>query len=62
MLTGQAAGTAAAMASKAGGNVAEVEVASLQTTLQQAGVRLFRPAGAAEKVDADTPLGEVASR
>jgi hypothetical protein len=50
------------MASKAGGNVAEVEVASLQATLQQAGVRLFRPAGAAEKVDADTPLGEVASR
>jgi hypothetical protein len=62
MLTGQAAGTAAALAARAGGNVAEVDVGGLQATLQQAGVRLIRRIGTVDTPDAATSFGEVTTR
>ena len=62
MLTGQAAGTAAALAVRAGGNVAEVDVGGLQATLQQAGVRLIRRIGTVDTPDAATSVGEVTTR
>ena len=49
MLTGQAAGTAAAMARSLRGGVAEVDVVALQEALLQAGVQLFRRSGEAGK-------------
>ena len=62
MLTGQAAGTAAAMALSTSSNVADVDVRALQSNLKQAGVYLLQRPRTGDTVERAPALGEVTGR